>query len=192
MCEKRLLQEMCTQVRDSERNHYTTMSNEMKGEFQITKLSDRNYQSWKTEICWYLRGKDNTAEAERRPHRINENQAFAAIGLHIGADQQIHIEECASAYEAWEVLKQVHQPKSKVRIMQLKKEFYHLKMKVEESISAYVARAKVAARNLREAESEVKDEDFAHTMLAGLPDTYENLNMALDSLPEDKFTSVEV
>lgn len=178
------------------------MNNEVKAEFQITKLSDTNYQSWKTEMCWYLRGKglldlvmtekkvgQNATEVEVRAHQMNENKAFAAIGLHIDADQQIHIEDCANAYET---LKQVHQPKSRVRIMQLKKEFYHLKMKDEESMSAYVSRIKVAARNLKEAGAEVKDEDLAYTMLAGVPDSYENLNMALASLLDDKFTSAEV
>ncbi|CAK9816510.1 Retrovirus-related Pol polyprotein from transposon TNT 1-94 [Anthophora quadrimaculata] len=181
------------------------MNNEIKGEFHITKLSDTNYQSWKTEMCWYLRGKNlldyvltekrpdqNATENEVRAHRMNENKAFAAIGLHIEADQQIHIEDCANAHEAWETLKQVHQPKSRVRIMKLKKEFYHLRMKDEEGMSAYVSRVKVATRNLREAGAEVKDEDLAYAMLAGLPDSYENLNMALASLSDDKFTSAEV
>ncbi|CAK9803102.1 Retrovirus-related Pol polyprotein from transposon TNT 1-94 [Anthophora quadrimaculata] len=181
------------------------MNNEIKGEFHITKLSDTNYQSWKTEMCWYLRGKNlldyvltekrpdqNATENEVRAHRMNENKAFAAIGLHVEADQQIHIEDCANAHEAWETLKQVHQPKSRVRIMKLKKEFYHLRMKDEEGMSAYVSRVKVATRNLREAGAEVKDEDLAYAMLAGLPDSYENLNMALASLSDDKFTSAEV
>lgn len=65
-------------------------------------------------------------------------------------------------------------------------------MRSEENMSSYVARAKIAATNLRDAGAEVKDEDSAYALLAGLPDSYENLNMALASLPDDKFTSAEV
>lgn len=65
-------------------------------------------------------------------------------------------------------------------------------MKSDEHMSSYVARAKGAAANLRDAGAEVKDEDLAYAILAGLPDSYENLNMALASLPDDKFTSTEV
>jgi len=62
-------------------------------------------------------------------------------------------------------------------------------MKSEEHMSSYIARAKVAATNLRDAGIEVKDEDLAYAMLTGVPDSYENLNMVLVSLPDDKFTA---
>ena len=65
-------------------------------------------------------------------------------------------------------------------------------MKGEEHMSAYIARAKVAATNLRDVDAEVKDEDLAYAILTGLPDNYENLNMALASLPDDRFTSAEI
>nr|XP_012150565.1 PREDICTED: uncharacterized protein LOC100882346 isoform X5 [Megachile rotundata] len=181
------------------------MSGEAKGELKITKLSDANYQTWKTEISWYLRGKglldhvlteiklpQNPTNDEVRAHQINENKAFAAIGLNIEGDQQIHIEDCATAHEAWEALKQVHQPKSRVRVLHLKKEFYHIKMRDNENMSSYMSRVKAAARDLREANVEVKDEDVAYVMLSGLPDCYENINMSLANLPDDKFTSIEI
>jgi len=86
---------------------------------------------------------------------------MAAIGLHIEPNQQIHIEDCENAYDAWSALEQVHQPINRVRIMQLKKEFYHIKMKDDETMSSYVSRAKITVANLKQAGSEVRDEDFA-------------------------------
>lgn len=38
----------------------------------------------------------------------------------------------------------------------------------------------------------MKDEDLAHAILTGFPDSYKNLNMALVSLPDNKFTSTEI
>ncbi|CAK9810841.1 Retrovirus-related Pol polyprotein from transposon TNT 1-94 [Anthophora quadrimaculata] len=181
------------------------MEKEVQSENRVTKLNNNNYRSWKIEMKWYLRGKGlldhvlrkielptDTTEAREAAHIANENKALAAIRLNVDAEQQIHIEDCSSAHEAWMILEQVHQPKSRVWIMQLKKEFYHLKMKDDENMPAYLARAKIAATNLREAGAEVGDEDFAYTILSGLPDNYENLNMTLANLPDDKFTSVEV
>jgi len=171
----------------------------------VEKLSDRNYRTWKTEIKWLLKGRgllsyalgeitlsDTATAADKKLHQSNDDKALATIGLSLEIDQQIHIEDCKSAHEAWQTLEQIHEPKSRVRIMQLKKAFYHLQMKGDEHMSAYTARAKVAATNLRDANAEVKDEDFAYTILTGLPDDYENLNMALASLPDDRFTSAEI
>jgi len=52
--------------------------------------------------------------------------------------------------------------------------------------------SETAAANLKQAGAEVKDEDLAYTILAGLPNTYENLHMTLASLPDDKFISAEI
>lgn len=176
-----------------------------RAEVLVEKLSDRNYRTWKVEMKWFLKGKrlldyalgkiepgGGITAAEKKVHQTNDDKAMAAIGLSLEVDQQVHIEDCQSAAEAWRTLEQIHEPKSRVRIMQLKKAFYHLQMKSEENMSSYIARAKIAAANLRDAGAEVKDEDLAYALLAGLPDSYENLNMALASLPDDKFTSAEV
>lgn len=127
---------------------------------RIEKLSDRNYQTWKTEMKCFLRGKglldyalekieldDQATAAEKKTYRINDDKAMAAIGLSLEIDQQIHIEDCKSAAEVWRTLEQIHEPKSRVRIMQLKKAFYHLHMKNEEHMSSYVARTKIVATN---------------------------------------------
>lgn len=47
-------------------------------------------------------------------------------------------------------------------------------MKSEENMSSYIAKAKIAAANLRDVGAEVKDEDLVYALLAGLPDSYEN------------------
>ena len=147
---------------------------------QIAKLSDNNYRAWKIEMKGYLKGKgllehvlgkiklDNDAtEAMRKAYYINDDKALAAISLHLEADQQIHIEECNSAPEAWSILNQIFQSKNRVRILQLKKEFYHIKMREGETMSSYITRSKITANNLKEAGSDVTDEDLAYTILAG-------------------------
>lgn len=87
---------------------------------------------------------------------------------------------------------QVHQPKPRVRILQLKREFHCLRMKEGESMFAYISRAKIAPNNLVEAGAKVKAEDLAYVLLVGLPDSYENSNMALVNLPDEMFTTAEI
>lgn len=113
------------------------MSENTKLDLKITKLSDNNYRTWKTEMKWYLRGKclldhvlgnailDDTATAEqKRLYKLCDDKAIASIGLNIEPNQQVHLEDCVTSRDAWLALEQVHQPKSRVRIMQLKKQLY--------------------------------------------------------------------
>lgn len=65
-------------------------------------------------------------------------------------------------------------------------------MREDDTMSTYISKIKVLANNLREAGLEPRDEDLAYIILAGLPDSYENLNMSLAGLPDDKFTSAEI
>jgi len=76
--------------------------------------------------------------------------------------------------------------------MQLKKALYHLQMKSDENISSYIARVKIAAANLRDRRRRSERRGRGIRAIGRLLDSYENLNMALASLPDDKFTSAEV
>lgn len=181
------------------------MAESSRTEVHINKLSDNNYQTWKVEMKWYLKSKglldyvtgkikiEGTATLEqKKAFQVNDDKAIAPIGLHIEPNQQIHIEECNTAEEAWKALEQVHQPKSRVRIMQLKKQLYGTKMKEGDSMSSYISSIKVISNNLREAGAEVQDEDLAYILLAGLPESYETLNMTLANLPDNSFTTAEI
>lgn len=44
--------------------------------------------------------KEDSLEEERRAYTTNDNKAIANIGLNVEPEQQIHIEDCATAYEA--------------------------------------------------------------------------------------------
>ncbi|UYV84142.1 hypothetical protein LAZ67_X001308 [Cordylochernes scorpioides] len=59
--------------------------------------------------------------------RTLQDQALATIALSISTEQQIHIIDCDTAREAWATLEQILEPKSRVRILQLKKQFVNIK-----------------------------------------------------------------
>ncbi|UYV62003.1 hypothetical protein LAZ67_1007460 [Cordylochernes scorpioides] len=53
----------------------------------------------------------------------------------------------------------------------------------------YLSRLKTCSDHLREAGCEVKDEDLAYSMLAGLPDSYDGIIMNFGNMTDDEFTS---
>lgn len=134
----------------------------------------------------------NANPAEVRAFRSKEDKALSTIALAIDPDQQIHIVDCRTAAEAWEILEQVYEPKSRQRIMQSKRQFVRIRLKDDETMASYLSRTKIWSDYLQAAGSEVKDEDLAYAMLTGLPDTYDGLTMALANLEDAKSTSTEI
>ncbi|UYV79556.1 hypothetical protein LAZ67_17003106 [Cordylochernes scorpioides] len=59
-------------------------------------------------------------------------------------------------------------------------------------IDYYLSRLKTCSDHLREAGCEVKDEDLAYSMLAGLPDSYDGIIMNFGNTRDDEFTSSKV
>lgn len=172
---------------------------------RIDRLNSNNYRTWKfamkmlliqRELWDYVNGTAvllNDATAEQKvKHKSKDEKAFSTIALSIDPDQQVHIVHCETARQAWLVLEEIYEPKSRKRIMQLKRQFVRIRLKDDENMEAYLSRLKICSDYLREAGAEVKDEDLAYAMLSGLPETYDALTMTLASLEDEKFTSVEI
>ncbi|UYV82668.1 hypothetical protein LAZ67_22000457, partial [Cordylochernes scorpioides] len=124
--------------------------------------------------------------------KIKQEKALATNALSISTEQQIHVIDCKTASEAWTTLEQIFEPKSRARILQLKKQFVNIKFIEEEDMINYLSRLKTCSDHLREAGCEVKDEDLAYSMLAGLPDFYDGIIMNFGNMTDDEFTSSKV
>ena len=172
---------------------------------KIDRLNGENYRTWKfaarmyliqTDLWPYVNGdavvKPEATPEEKRQHKNKMEKALAAIALAVEADQQVHIVDCNTAAEAWNILEQVYEPKSRQRIMQIKREFVRIRLKEGETMASYLSRMKIIAGYLHDAGSEMKDEDLAYAMLSGLPDSYDALTMSLTNLEDAKFTSTEI
>ncbi|UYV73950.1 hypothetical protein LAZ67_11001568 [Cordylochernes scorpioides] len=72
------------------------------------------------------------------------------------------------------------------------KQFVNIKFIEEENMINYLSRLKTCSDHLREAGCEVKDEDLAYSMLAGLPDSYDGIIMNFGNMTDDEFTSSKV
>ncbi|UYV71090.1 hypothetical protein LAZ67_8001675 [Cordylochernes scorpioides] len=103
--------------------------------------------------------------------KAQKDRALAVIALSINTEHQIHIIDCSSPQDAWKNLEQVFEPKSRSRILQLKKQFVNIKLQTG---------------------AEVDDQDIAYSMLSGLPDSFDTLVMSFGNVEDSDFTSNKV
>ncbi|UYV72199.1 hypothetical protein LAZ67_9002155 [Cordylochernes scorpioides] len=171
----------------------------------VEKLTGSNYRSWKFNMkmlliergLWECVINEETIDADKDQRKyektkIKQEKALATIALSISTEQQIHVIDCKTASEAWTTLEQIFEPKSRARILQLKKQFVNIKFIEEENMINYLSRFKTCSDHLREAGCEVKDEDLAYSMLAGLPDSYHGIIINFSNMTDDEFTSSKV
>ncbi|UYV83888.1 hypothetical protein LAZ67_X000522, partial [Cordylochernes scorpioides] len=164
----------------------------------VEKLNGQNYRSWKYNIKMLLIEKglwdvmfknEDTQDAKLKAQK---DRALAVIALSINTEHQIHIIDCSSPQDAWKNLEQVFEPKSRSRILQLKKQFVNIKLQTGESMLDYLNRLKICTDHLKEAGAEVDDQDIAYSMLSGLPDSFDTLVMSFGNVEDSDFTSNKV
>ncbi|UYV78903.1 hypothetical protein LAZ67_17000189, partial [Cordylochernes scorpioides] len=167
----------------------------------LEKLNDQNYRSWKyntkmmlieRELWKYVTEPTPDEEASRTIFNMKQEKALAMIALTISPSQQIHIMDCTTAREAWDTLEQVYEPKSRSRILQLKKQFISIRFEEQETMTNYLGRLKICSDYLREAGAEMQDQDLAYSMLAGLPESYDGIIMTFSNVEDKEFTSRKV
>ncbi|UYV83621.1 hypothetical protein LAZ67_23001719 [Cordylochernes scorpioides] len=164
----------------------------------VEKLNGQNYRSWKYNIkmlliekgLWDVMFKDeDTQDAQLKAQK---DRALAVIALSMNTEHQIHIIDCSSPQDAWKNLEQVFEPKSRSRILQLKKQFVNIKLQTGESMLDYLNRLKICTDHLKEAGAEVDDQDIAYSMLSRLPDSFDTLVMSFGNVEDSDFTSNKV
>ncbi|UYV75490.1 hypothetical protein LAZ67_13000394 [Cordylochernes scorpioides] len=167
----------------------------------LEKLNDQNYRSWKyntkmmlieRELWKYVTEPTPDEEASRTIFNMKQEKALAMIALTISPSQQIHIMDCTTAREVWDTLEQVYEPKSRSRILQLKKQFISIRFEEQEMMTNYLGRLKICSDHLREAGAEMQDQDLAYSMLAGLPESYDGIIMTFSNVEDKEFTSSKV
>ncbi|UYV65931.1 hypothetical protein LAZ67_3005907 [Cordylochernes scorpioides] len=164
----------------------------------VEKLNGQNYRSWKYNIkmlliekgLWDVMFKDEDTQDAKL--KAQKDRALTVIALSINTEHQIHIIDCSSPQDAWKNLEQVFEPKSRSRILQLKKQFVNIKLQTGESMLDYLNRLKICTDHLKEAGAEVDDQDIAYSMLSGLPDSFDTLVMSFGNVEDSDFTSNKV
>ncbi|UYV83676.1 SETMAR [Cordylochernes scorpioides] len=163
----------------------------------VEKLNGQNSRSWKYNIkmlliekgLWDVMFKDEDTQDAKL--KAQKDRALAVIALSINTEHQIHIIDCSSPQDALKNLEQVFEPKSRSRILQLKKQFVNIKLQTGESMLDHLNRLKICMDHLKEAGAEVDDQDIAYSILSGLPDSFDTLVM-FGNVEDSDFTSNKV
>jgi hypothetical protein len=112
------------------------------------------------------------------------------IGLNVEDHHLGSIEACKTAKGAWDLLETTYKSKSNARKMQLRQELHSLKMKSGEPVTMYVGRAKDLFRDLTATGFELKPDELAWSVLAGLPSSFNTLRTILET-SEGALSSVD-
>jgi gag-polypeptide of LTR copia-type len=115
-----------------------------------------------------------------------DKKALATISLTIKDSELVHVRTCKSSSEAWKKLAEVYETKGLARRLYLRRKFFTMQFQDngEESMQEHINNATILAEQLDAIGAPVTDEDIAMTLLSSLPESYENLIVALESKTE--------
>ena len=159
--------------------------------FKIEKLRDSNFHVWKqrVELLLAFRELDGVItksapsdEVELREWNKKDAKAKAVIGLTLNDDHLDHVRGVSSAREMWEAIMNIFQRRTVLNKLKARRQFYSAQMEDNERILNYINRVRQLAADLKSMEVAVSDEDIAMSVLSGLPQKFEHLIVAIDTV----------
>lgn len=159
---------------------------------QFQKLKGReNFDTWKISAKSYLVIRKvwkcfNTELAEDATSAQKEENELAWSELSLLLDESIlsYIADTTTAKGAWDALENAFEDSSLNRKVELLKQLVHLKLSDCESTEVYVNKMQMTSMKVKKAGLKIDDELVASFMLAGLPDEFLPLVMAVENSKE--------
>ena len=170
-------------------------------ELKFDKLTDGNYLEWKIYMEALLTRKSlfNVVDgSERHPggregtkpvkdFYRRQSEARSEIILRVEPAQLVHCRD-NDPYTIWTTLANVHLSRGRATILALRRRFYRLRFDRDETISAYISRARYLAFLLEETGVIISDDDLMLAITAGLPHSYDHFLISLDTLIDSEYT----
>ena len=160
-----------------------------------------NYLSWKFSVKMYLIGKDlwdivegtdvlaeEAGEDDRRKFKKRDNLALASICLAVSTSLQIYVRNSKTGKEAWDNLASHFEEKTLSKKIYYRRMLYSARMAKGTSMVSHVNNIKTIAEHLEAVDDPVVEKDLVMILISSLPDEYNNLITALETMAEDKFT----
>ncbi|THG93073.1 hypothetical protein EW026_g8058 [Hermanssonia centrifuga] len=172
----------------------------------IPKLNDTNFVKWSILIEALLvkknlfdvvsgeegrpLGSDNTKAVKAWKRRLQK--AKLELLLNIELNQLSHTTHTADAHNIWESLQQVHEACGFGTQMARQREFFTMKIKPNLPIACWIAKVRCASFLLAQIGGSVTKEDTIVVLANGLPFSYDNLVVNLDSTPANQLSLLYV
>jgi hypothetical protein len=114
-------------------------------------------------------------------------EARAEMILAVEVDQLAHM-TAPTAYEIWQELERVHRSRGFATKMALRRQFMTMRMDDNQKMASWIGDVRNVAFRLKKTGITVEDEDIILVLTMGLPDSYENFVVALDSTAPSALT----
>lgn len=150
----------------------------------IEKLTGRdNYPTWRFAVRTYLEHEDlwHCVTAEKEVDIKLDTKAKSKIILLVHPINYVHIQDAKSAKEVWNNLSRAFDDKGLTRRVGLLRDLITTTLESCQSIEDYVNKIISTAHKLRNIKFDVNDEWLGTLLLAGLPEVYQPMIMALES-----------
>ena len=179
------------------------MSNE-DALFKMEKLNTDNYHSWKFSMKMFLIGKDlweivqGTEILPREAAVCSDaqkkfvrrcNQALATICLNISNSLQVYVRSVTTAKEAWDILAKHFEENTLTKKIFYRRKLYNARMEKGTDMQTHVNYLKTISEHLEAIDDKVEEKDLVIILLSSLPEEYNHLVTALETIAEDKLTS---
>jgi hypothetical protein len=164
----------------------------------MLKLNNENYEIWKILMEAILVRKQLREVAIgllQRPAGLpnavwawdwKNQEARAELQLAVEWDQLLHM-TAHDASEIWTELERVHRLTGFTMRMGLKRKLWKMEMKDGQRIASWIADVKGVVFQLSQIGVVIPDEDIILALTNGLPSSYEQLVLTLDSTPSEVF-----
>lgn len=155
---------------------------------RLVKLKGReNYDTWKIAAKSYLVIKDlwSCVKTEPDPSKSDavakDLKAWSELSLLIHENLYSYIANTTTAMEAWKKLESAFEDSGLCRKVELLKQLVQMTLEACDSVEEYVSKMVALSLKVQKAGLKIDDEMLASLMLAGLPDQYKSLVMAIEN-----------
>lgn len=165
------------------------MPNEREMNSRFGKLKGReNYDTWKISAKSYLVIRKvwscvitELAEDATSKQKEDDLMAWSELSLLVEENVYSHIANTNTAKEAWDALENAFEDSGLCRKVELLKQLVQLRMSDCTSTEDYVNRMVMTSLKVNKAGLKIDDEVLASLMLAGLPNEFTPLVMAIEN-----------
>ena len=149
--------------------------------FAVEKLGTGNDAAWLRDIKSLMVLKGVHGVLKTPPDAAHEEVAMALLSLSIAEHRKAEFLHCATAKDLYDHVESSYKSQNTARCIQLKKELHSLELGAEETIQAYVCRARTLQDMLSKAGVVLTEEEVVLAALSGLPEAYDAVVNNLES-----------
>jgi len=162
------------------------------GSHHVEKLEEGNYESWRMQMKSILIFNDlwgyvdggmarPISGSEEAQWKMRDEKALALIVLSISKNELGHVRRMTTAKAAWDELARVHSSQGPVKKAILYRQLYNSKKDEKQTMMQYISNFQNKVNLLEDTGIEIPEELKTIMLLNGLPDTFENFCIAIES-----------